>query len=288
MHELAISHDHALAYVPLYGAGIYGNNTQPNNKILVIDLARRALADVISLGEYVAPHGMVTTGDGKLWVVCDIPRKLLLLDPARRAIEAAYDAPPKGPHLLSAHPDGTKLYISAKEGDITVFDTGTRKFTAGISVRTAGTESGNGSGTEGLTPTPDGRHLIAIDNERGDLRVIDTATNREIDRVPLMLQALTNSKRSRLAKLMFSPDGRTLVVTAYTGGNCWLIDPADLRRQILVPLAKGPMGIAFPPDGASVIVSSHDSGLLTRIDLAMKRAVAAYDGGSGIEVMAFY
>jgi hypothetical protein len=67
-----------------------------------------------------------------------------------------------------------------------------------------------------------------------------------------------------------------------------VIDAADLRRQAPVPVAKGPQGMAFPPDGKSVIVASHDSGLLTRIDLAEPRAVAAYDGGSGIEVLAYY
>ena len=40
-HELAISHDRQLAFVPLYGDGIYGSNKKPNNKILVIDLMPR-------------------------------------------------------------------------------------------------------------------------------------------------------------------------------------------------------------------------------------------------------
>jgi DNA-binding beta-propeller fold protein YncE len=87
---------------------------------------------------------------------------------------------------------------------------------------------------------------------------------------------------------MFSPDGRYLVATAYASGLAWVIDAGDLRRQAVVPVAKGPQGMAFPPDGKSVIVASHDSGLLTRIDLAEPRAVAAYDGGSGIEVLAYY
>jgi len=52
--------------------------------------------------------------------------------------------------------------------------------------------------------------------------------------------------------------------------------------------AAGAIGMAFPPDGKSVVVASHDSGLLTRIDLTEPRAVAAYDGGSGIEVLAWY
>jgi DNA-binding beta-propeller fold protein YncE len=289
VHELALSHDHKRAFVPLYGDGIYGSNKNPNNKIVVLDLEAQSIADVITLGpDLVAPHGMVATGSGKLWIVCDIPRKLVLLDPSSRIIEALYDVPVKGPHLISSSADGGRLYISAKEGDVTVFDTASRTFVGSIAVRAPGVESGNGSGTEGISPTPDGKRIVAIDNDRNDLRVIDDVTLKEIDRVPLTMQALSNAKRSRLHKLTFSPDGRHLVVTGYTSGNCWLLDAADFRRQTLVPVAKGPMGIAFPPDGKSAIVTSHDSGLLTRIDLEAKKAVAAYDGGSGIEVMTYY
>jgi DNA-binding beta-propeller fold protein YncE len=288
VHELAIAHDHKTAFVPLYGDGIYGNNKKPNNKVLVIDLVRQALADVIPLGEFVAPHGMVATRAGKLWVVCDIPNKLLLIDPTKRAIEAVYDCPAKGPHQVALTPDETKLYVSSKEGDLAAFDLAIRRFVAAVPLRAAGVASGNGSGGEGLAPTPAGDRLIIIDNDRGDLRVIDTATDREIDRVPLIHSALTNVKRSRLAKLMLSPDGRHLVVTAYASGNAWLIDASDLRKQTLIPVAKGPQGMAFAPDARTALISSHDSGLLTQIDLAQGRPIAAHDGGVGIEVLAYY
>jgi DNA-binding beta-propeller fold protein YncE len=288
VHELAISHDRRLAFVPLYGDGIYGNNRNPNNKVLVIDLKAQALADVIPLGAFTAPHGMVAGSDGKLWVACDIPNKLLRIDPARRAVEAAYDCPAKGAHQIAMLPDESKLYVSAKEGDLAAFDLKRGVFAARVPLRAPGVEFGNGSGSEGLMPTADGRRLVVIDNAANDLRVIDTAADREIDRVPLVQCPPSNPTRSRLAKLMFSPDGRHLVATGYAGGLAWVIDAADLRRQAPVPVAKGPQGMAFPPDGRSVIVASHDSGLLTRIDLASGRAVAAYDGGAGIEVLAFY
>jgi DNA-binding beta-propeller fold protein YncE len=288
VHELAISHDHRLAFVPLYGDGIYGSNRNPNNKVLVIDLEAQALADVVPLGEFTAPHGMVATSDGKLWVVADIPNKLLRVDPGRRAVEAVYDCPAKGAHQIAMLPDESKLYVSAKEGDLAAFDLRRGAFAARVPLRAPGIEFGNGSGSEGLMPTAGGARLVVIDNAGNDLRVIDTATDTEVDRVPLVQSPPSNPKRSRLAKLMFSPDGRHLVATAYAGGLAWVIDAADLRRQAAVPVAKGPQGMAFPPDGKSVIVSSHDSGLLTRIDLASGRAVAAYDGGTGIEVLAFY
>jgi YVTN family beta-propeller protein len=288
VHELAISHDRRLAFVPLYGDGIYGNNSNPNNKVLVIDLKAQALADVVPLGEFTAPHGMVAASDGRLWVVADIPNKLLRIDPARRTVEAAFDCPARGAHQIAMLPDESKLYVSAKEGDLAAFDLGRGAFAAGIPMRAPGVEFGNGSGSEGLMPTADGRRLLVIDNAANDVRVIDTATDTEVDRVPLRECPPSNPKRSRLAKLMFSPDGRHLVATAYAGGLAWVIDAADLARQAVVPVAKGPQGMAFPPDGKSVIVASHDSGLLTRIDLASGRVVTAYDGGAGIEVLAFY
>jgi YVTN family beta-propeller protein len=288
VHELAISYDHKTAFVPLYGDGIYGSNKHPNNKIIVIDLVRQQLAGVISLGEFVAPHGMVATRDGKLWVVCDIPNKLLLVDPVTRSAAESYECPSRGPHILSLTPDEKKLYVSCKEGDVAVFDVAHREFIAAIPMRAPSVVSGNGSGSEGLTATPDGKHLLVIDNDRNDLHVVDVATDREVDRIALTGNALSNIKRSRLAKSMFSPDGHHLIVTTYAGGMAWHIDAADYRKQSQIPVAKGPQGIAFAPDGRTALVSSHDSGLLTQIDLAKKRAVAGFDGGNGIEVLAYY
>ena len=288
VHELTVAYDHQTAYAPLYGDGIYGANPEPNNKILVIDLPHQAITRTIDLGEHRAPHGMAATHDGKLWVVCDLENQLLLVDPPTGTVEATYDTGAKGPHFLALLPDESKLYVSHKEGPVRVFDVGRRQFVATVPLGRPGATDGAGGGGEGLAPSPDGRRLVVADNDRSDLRVIDTRTDREIERVPLTGAPLTNPKRSRLTKLMFSPDGRWLVAAGYAGGQVWVIDASDFHRQSVVPVAKGPMGIAFTPDGVAALVSSHDSGLITRIDLARKKAVAATDGGGGIEVLAFY
>lgn len=288
VHELAIAHDRSIACVPLYGDGIYGGNKSPNNKIVVVDLKRREIADIFALDGLPAPHGMAMTAQGKLWVVCDIPNKLVRVDPRTREVEAVYDCPSRGAHQLALSPDQNTLFVSAKEGGLAVFDLQTERFVGVVPVGVPGVVSGNGSGGEGVMPTPDGRHVLVIDNAANDLRVIDTATLGETDRVPLTMTALANPKRSRLAKLMFSPDGRHLVVTSYASGNAWVIDAADYRKQTLVPVAKGPQGMTFDARSETVLVASHDSGLLTRIDLQAKRAVEAYDGGAGIEVLAYF
>ena len=288
VHELAMAPDRRTAYIPLYGDGIYGNNKNPNNKVLVIDLARQEIADLIELGRYVAPHGMVATRDGRLWVTCDIPNKLICLNPSTRTIEAVFDNPSKGGHMMVKLSDESKLYISAKEGPLGAFDLARRAYTATVPLAAPGVASGNGSGSEGITSSPDGKRIVVCDNDTTALRVIDTATDQEIARVQLEPFVYTNRKRSRMAKPAFSRDGRHLVAVSYASALAWVIDANDLADQTAIPVAKGPMGISFPPDGNSALVTSHDSGLLTRIDLAARRAVAAYDGGVGIEVMAWY
>jgi DNA-binding beta-propeller fold protein YncE len=288
VHELTFSADRKYAFAPLYGDGIYGSNKEPNNKVLIIDLERQALGDMIDLGACLAPHGMVGTRDGKLWVVSDLVNKLLLVDPAAKRIETTYDIPGKGSHFCVLLPDESKLYVSNKEADVGVFDLSRHAFLPGIPLGRAGVAKGNGSGSEGLTPTPDGKRLLVIDNDRSDIRVIDTVSDREIDRVALVMHPPTNVKRSRLCKLMFAPDGRTLVVVSYATGLAWVIDAADYRRQTPIAVAKGPFGIAFAPDSRTALIASHDSGLITRIDLAARAAIEAYDGGNGIECLAYY
>ncbi|MGH6923870.1 MAG: hypothetical protein ACRED5_09040 [Propylenella sp.] len=288
VHELAVTPDRRTAFVPLYGDGIYGNNKNPNNKILDVDLERQEIASVIDLGKHYAPHGMVATRDGTLWVVCDLAGALLKIDPLRAAVVDAFACPGKGPHLVVAAPDEARLYVSHKEGNLAVFDLGRGVFTSTVPVGNPSIVSGNGSGGEGVAITPDGRRLVTVDNDGSDLHVIDTASDHEIDRVALNEHPPTNPKRSRLAKPLFSPDGRYLVVTSYATAFVWILDGADFRRQRMIPVAKGPMGALFAEDGTSVIVSSHDSGLLTRIDLATGRVLGALDGGAGVEVLAYY
>lgn len=283
VHELALSPDRRLAYVPLYGDGIYGANPHPNNKVLVLDTVREEIVDLIDLGPLRAPHGMVATGDGRLWVTCDVSGKLACVDLAGRTVEAAFDNPAKGGHILELSPDGTRLFLSAKEGPLGLFDLATRRFTAAVPLANPGA-SGIGAGSEGLAATPDGRHLLAAGNDETALQLVDLAAGEVLRTVPLLPRVLTNPRRSRAAKLGYSPDGRWLVATAYATGLSWVIDAGDLTRQRPVAVAKGPMGFLFEP-GGTVVVSSHDCGLFTRIDLETATPVASFPGGSGVEVL---
>ena len=43
-HDFVLSRDHKLAYVPIYGDGIYGRNPHPGHEVLIVDMQTRKVA----------------------------------------------------------------------------------------------------------------------------------------------------------------------------------------------------------------------------------------------------
>lgn len=281
-HEVAISPDHQTAYVSIYGTGIFGNNPNPAQTIAVIDLDRRRQVDAISVAPYFAPHGIMVATDGKLWVSCDASAKLIVVNPQTRAIEAAFDTGSFGSHWIALTPDGAKVYISNKTDSVGVFDVAKRMLTATIVL------PNEKQGTEGIAVSPDGSRVLVVDNFDARVHVIDTAADAIVDSVALAGNPPTNPKRSRNVRVRYSLDGRYVLTSNYASGVIYVHDADDLRRQTPLIVAKGPMGFAFAPDGNAAIVANHDSGIATLIDLQERRVTGYFDGGSGIETLAFF
>lgn len=281
-HEVAISADHSVAYVSIYGPGIFGNNPTPAQTIAVVDLATKKQVRTISVAPYFAPHGMMVAPDGRLWVSCDASAKLIVVDPATDRVEAAFDTGSTGSHWITMTPDGRKIYISNKTDSVGVFDTVTRAPVR--SIRLPGAKQGS----EGIAASPDGRRVLVVDNFDARVHVIDTATDAIVDSVELAMNPPTNPKRSRNVRVRFSLDGQYVLTSNYASGVIYIHDAADLRKQTPLIVAKGPMGFAFATDRRTAIVGNHDSGIATVFDLAERRIRGYFDGGSGIETLAFY
>src|SRR3974390_420751 len=118
-HDLAFSPDHKTVYIPIYGDGIYGRNPHPGHLIAIVDLASRQMTGTIDVSPYQAPHGIQTDQAGKLYVTCDLSRKLLVVNPKTRAIEAAIDTEGTG-HWSAVLPNGSKAYVANKNDKLFV------------------------------------------------------------------------------------------------------------------------------------------------------------------------
>src|SRR5579863_8233342 len=134
-HDIALSPDHKTAYIPIYGAGIYGRNPNPDHTIAIIDLASRAQTGTIDVSPYVAPHGIQIDAAGTLYVTCDTSRKLLIIDPKTRTIRDAIDTEGTS-HWAAVLPNASKAYVENKNDRpfVTVIDLKARKVIGHISV----------------------------------------------------------------------------------------------------------------------------------------------------------
>jgi DNA-binding beta-propeller fold protein YncE len=280
-HEVAISPDHKFAYASEFGKFAAGKFIESGAHISVLDLERQEIIHRIDTGPFKGPHAMRFDLEGKLWVIFEETGELGVVDPATMALIDTYDigAQDGRPPFIEITPDGQKLYVSCKLGALIVFSIVERKVLTRIAVP---------KGTEGIAISPKGDRLIAAENSRQDLLVIDTATDQIVETVALKGAVLSNPKTSRLIRLRYSPDGKYLVSTNYASGVMHIHDADNLSDHTLIPIAKGPQGIAFSADGKDTLVSNHDCGLFTRVDLASGRAIECVVAGKGIEALTYY
>jgi DNA-binding beta-propeller fold protein YncE len=274
-HELAISPDHKTAYVSVYGDGVYGKNPHPGHTVAVIDLKSRKMDGSIDVSPYVAPHGIQIDSSGNLYVACDLSRKVLILDPKHRSIEAAIDVEGTG-HWIALLPDASKLYVSLKNDKpfINVIDLKSRKVIGRVPMP---------NGTQGITPSPDSKTLLAADFSEPYIHVISTATDTEVDKIRV------DGADKGLYKIFYSPDGKR-VLTCLPTGQINIFNAADLHapQKIVQSAGTALMGFAFSADGKTALVGNHGQGTVSRIDLDTATVVNTFPAGKGVETLAYY
>jgi YVTN family beta-propeller protein len=274
-HDFAVSSDHKTAYVPIYGDGIYGRNPNPGHEIAIIDLAGKQLAGTIDVSPYIAPHGIQIDAKGLLYVTCDLSKKLLVVDPAKKSVVAAIDTEGTG-HWGAVLPDGSKAYVANKNDKlyVTVIDLKTRAVVARVPTP---------NGTQGIVASPDGKRVAVVDNGEPVLLLIDTAKDTVVDKIAL------EGVAKAAFKPRYSPDGSILLVCGQGDGQVNIIHTADLHgKQVVLKVGRDPMGFAFAADGKTALVANHGDGTVSVLDLKAGTVVRSFMAGKGIETLTYY
>lgn len=277
-HDLAISPDRTTAYIPIYGDGIYRRNPNPGQSILIVDLASQQVTGTIDISPYEAPHGIQVDANGTLYVVCDISRKLLIIDPKTRRIDAAIDVEGTG-HWVALLPDASKAYVANQSGAdfISVVDLKARRMIGRVPAT---------GGARGIIASGDGARVYAMQIAEQTMLVIDPVTDAVVDRV--RLQGHTQSGY----KLRLSPDGRTLITCGTGGGSetyINLLRTSDLHgAQVVLKAGINSMGFAFAPDGRTALVANDGDGTVTVVDVEAGRVTSTFKAGAGIESLSYY
>ncbi|MBV9543252.1 MAG: hypothetical protein JOY61_02610 [Chloroflexi bacterium] len=270
-HEVAISADHRVAYVSIYGNGVYGNNTEPGRSIVVIDLSRREVVAALDVSPFRAPHGLMLGLDGLLYASCDQSSVVAVVDPAAEKLVGSIEAGSTGPHMIALLPDNSKLYSENEEDPfVSVMDPSTRRLLH--TVPTPGGSAGISS---------DGRSVLVVHAQEPLLTEIDPSSDTVTRQI-----ALEGHTRAA-QRVRHSPDGRHVVVTSMEEPLVSVIDAAS-GRQTAIRVAEGPMGVGFAPDGRTMLVGNHGAGRITVVDLEEGVALSEFAAGVGVETIAFY
>ncbi|MBX9928996.1 MAG: YncE family protein [Gemmatimonadaceae bacterium] len=266
-HESAISPDGKWAVITDYGTA-----GSPGNSLTVIDIAKATVAKTISLGKYRQPHGIAfLPGGTTAAVTVEANQAVLLVDVAAGTVTKEIPTAQAGTHMIAVRGDGKMGYTSnIRSGTITEinFATGaTRSLEVapqaeGIAVTADGKEVWVGSNSaatisvvdvaswkvvatldQGERPyrvelSRDGSLAVAALTQRGKIRLIETATRKEIG----MLETPAGAQPVGMA---FSADGKKLYV-ACQGSNAILeFDMASRRAARTFGTGQGPDGVAI-------------------------------------------
>ena len=271
VHELLVVPETGTAYVPIFGDGIHGRNPNPGHLLCVIDLKNRTHAADIDLRPYIAPHTLKLGPDGFVYITCENSAVVAVIDRSTNTVVDAIDSGSTNGHRLIIAPDGQRLYTENEEDStVSVIDLPKRKLLGKIATPRA---------LAGITISPDGRTVIAVDDIEPTLFLIDTVAGK----VEATVRLEGVPEAAQIAR--YSPDNKVLAVTSLKSNTVSLID-LSFRRQAAVKVGDQPMDMAFRGD--ELFVACQGDGSVHVVDVPQRRNKHHFKAGTGCESVGFF
>jgi len=274
-HELLITSLGRKAYVPIFGDGIHGDNPHPQHHVAVIDLDRQAVAKLIDISPYRAPHTARLGANGLIYCCCEASAAVVVIDPARDEMVGAIPVGSYNVHRLATIPAEHRLVTETEEdGVLSLVDL---EGTAGRVVEQRQVQGG----TNGIAASPVQPWIVATAAAAPELLVLDRGDLRPLRTLPLPGHA----RKGQIAR--FRPDGAVLAVIGDFDPVASFYD-ADLNYLFTAEVQDKPLDGSFSPDGLKFLVCNERSGTVSVIDLVARRTVAHVAVDSGFEVLGYY
>jgi len=269
-HEVVASEDGRLAYVSNYGAF-----STPGHTLSVVDLAARKALPAVDLGSLRAPHGLELAG-GKVYFTAEGSKTIGRYDPATRQID----------WQLGLGQDRTHMLVVARALD-RIFTANVNSDSVTILERTKGGDVSGwtmahvlvGKGPEGFDVSPDGRELWAANSQDGTVSVVDVASRKVLQTLPV------NTKRSN--RLKFTPDGKRVLVSDLATGDLVVLDAGSRSELKRINLGHGAAGILVVPDGSRAYVAVSTDDQVAVVDLGTLAVTGRIATGKGPDGLAW-
>ena len=252
-HEIAISPEGDLAYVPIYGNAGVGRPGTDGRAIDIIDLKTYKLVGSIDLGRPLRPHKAVFGPDGMLYISGELAHSILIVDVHKRVVVGEIPTGANESHMFCFSPDGSRIYTAnVGEGSVSVLDVQARKVIQVIPLTKR---------VQRIAVSTDGRWVFTSDWDQPRVAVIDTRINRLSRWIPTTGMPYVT---------LPAADGKSLIVaeTDRPGGTQGLLEVfrlADWTPERSFPLPSAQNG-GFLVHGDLVYLSEPLGGNIEVLD----------------------
>jgi len=266
-HELVASSDGKYAFASNYGSG-----PAPGHTISMIDIGAKKELRRIDTAPLSRPHGLAFAS-GKLYFTAEADKKVARYDPAADKIDWQFETGQNATHMVLPTRDLKTIFTSnIASNTVSAIEQGS----GGAWTQTV---IAVGQGPEGIELSPNGREVWSAHSRDGGVSIIDVATKKVIQTIPL------GTKRSNRIKL--TPDGKFALVSDLDAGDLVVVD-ASARKEIKrIALGRAPEGILIPPDGARAFVAVNGDNHVAVIDLKTWTVTRKLQTGTGPDGMAW-
>lgn len=268
-HEVAVSPDSRLAYVPIYGNSGVGRPGTDGQEIDVIDLREHKQIATIELGKPLRPHRAAFGPEGLLYVSAELDRALDVIDPATRKVLAEIPTGASESHMFVISPDGSRAYTAnVGPGSVSVLDLKNRSLVTVIPVAKT---------VQRISITPDGKRVFTHDQDSPRIAVIDAATNKIASWISVPSTVYSSSP---------TPDGRKLIANSHVG-KLFVIDLASykLDESFDIPPAIGE--VLITPDGKFAFISCPQAGVIEVFDVLNNKLLEPIHLTRGVDGLAW-
>lgn len=270
-HEVAVSANGKMAYVPIYGNSGVGKPGTDGSTMAVIDLAARKVVGSVDFGHGVRPHmPLYEPVSGMLYVTTELDKAVTVIDPKTLKIVGKIPTGQEQSHMLVVSHDGKRGYTAnVGPGTVSVLDMAARKTLAVIPV------SGM---TQRILMSHDGKTIFTADQTKPQMAVIDTATNTVKAWIPLPAVGYGSA---------MTLDGRWLLVQMGPAKQVAVIDMGTMKVTRMIDVPAGSGEILMRPDGKVAYVSCPIDGKVAEIDLATWKVAKLIVAGNKADGLAW-
>lgn len=248
-HEVAISPDRKLGYVPIYGNSGVGKPGTDGGTIEVVDLQTGRTTAIIDLPKAVRPHLAKFGPDGLMYVTAELANSIYAVDVNTHKVVSENPTGQVESHMFVLAPDGSRAYTAnVSTGTVSVVDL--RKHTLITSIQVA-------DKIQRISIAPDGQHIYTHDQEKPRIAVIDAATNKISKWLDVPATVYSSAP---------TPDGRRLVANA-PSGRIFVLELATGKVEHAYDIPPAVGAIAITPDGSYAYVSCPQAGTIEVLNL---------------------